>query len=153
MGATPVYRRLRRMSSGKKQWLIQQTLPSRPDGSEHDILVVEDEAPLRLLISALLGQLNVSLTVLVSADEALEQYRQGLKPSLLITDILMPGTSGLELARQTLDIIDDVRILMISADPNRPGLRELAQSPRVAFLEKPFSTTELLNELAVLLAV
>jgi putative nucleotidyltransferase with HDIG domain len=61
------------------------------------ILVVDDEAPVRGIVAALLDHSGYSATVASGADEAIEILRQNPNYSLVLSDIMMPGTDGLPL--------------------------------------------------------
>ena len=63
------------------------------------ILVVEDNALVRELIRSCLQSLRANLRCVTSAEEALEAIRSGLKPDLVLTDIVLPQRSGSELVQ------------------------------------------------------
>ena len=83
-------------------------------GAGHPILIVEDEAELRdVLIVACELQGRAAIGV-PSADEALARLRGGLRPALILFDLIMPDKSGWEFRAEQL------------ADP------ELAEIPSIA---------------------
>ena len=89
----------------------------RPTGS--DILVVDDEADIRDLVSGLLEDEGHSVRVASNSDEALAAIR-ARKPSLAILDIWMQGggLDGLELLEVVKEIDPDLPVVMISGHGN-----------------------------------
>ena len=63
------------------------------------ILVVDDEADARDLLAQIFGQAGADVTVVASADEALECL-QRWRPDVLVSDIAMPGDDGFALIRK-----------------------------------------------------
>jgi two-component system, cell cycle sensor histidine kinase and response regulator CckA len=103
------------------------------------ILVVDDEAGVRQFVSAALAQRGYTVVQASSAEEAwgiLEKSR----PELLITDIVMPGGNGVQLAARAHKLQPQLRAIFITgyADQFRD---ELGSS---VCLSKPFTTTSLL---------
>jgi signal transduction histidine kinase/CheY-like chemotaxis protein len=114
-----------------------------PTGTE-TVLVVEDEEPVRKLLRRVLA--GAGYTVLAAADgeEALRLLTASLHvPDLLVTDVVLPGRTGPEIAREVRQLVPDVAVLYIS------GYTERAAGNAVAidapFLAKPF-TPELLAQ-------
>jgi DNA-binding response OmpR family regulator len=111
----------------------------RVTGTEH-ILVAEDEPILRDLVETILGRHGYRVTLAEHADAALEVARR--EPiDLLISDVVMPGQSGLELAKAVRAIQPDARILLMS------GYTSAALEPHGlingGILEKPFTPSRL----------
>jgi signal transduction histidine kinase len=116
------------------------------------ILVVEDEAAVRRFTSALLERRGYHVLVAASGEEALRlaENHQG-KIDLLLTDVVMPGLQGPELASALLEMRPDTCVLYVSgyADPERLLQLELDESR--AFLQKPFSVDRLSRQVRDLL--
>jgi two-component system cell cycle sensor histidine kinase/response regulator CckA len=119
------------------------TRPSKR--GDETILVVEDEASLRSLLSRVLGSLGYTAHVVGSTDEALgvlEDARQHL--DLLITDVVLPGAiQGHHLAEQAEALRPGLPIVFMSGyahDSVMPGGRI---DPGVNYLEKPFGPDDL----------
>jgi two-component system cell cycle sensor histidine kinase/response regulator CckA len=124
--------------------------PSVPDvalssrGRGERILVVEDESGVRELAELLLSAAGYEVTSAASPDEALRATRTR-KPELLLTDVVMPGLSGRELARRLRAEVPGLRILFMSGYTDDVVTRHLFRERRLAFLEKPFTRRTLLG--------
>jgi CheY-like chemotaxis protein len=109
------------------------------------VLLVDDEAHIRDIASEMLAELGFLVHEAVSPDAALAAVDAGLKPDLLITDHLMPGMTGVELAYAVQARHPDTRTLIISGFAEVEGLD--AALPRLA---KPFAQSDLVSALAEL---
>ncbi len=109
--------------------------PSVTFGSE-TILLVEDEPALRRLITATLQSAGYHTVEAGNAEEALRVLSRGLQPDLVVTDVSMPGMSGVELARQVRADYPVIRVLLISGDIKA---FESAQRSGFPILQKPFT--------------
>jgi putative two-component system response regulator len=78
------------------------------------VLVVDDEEPIRNALRKYLKQQQFEVYAAGSADEALQQLRMH-KIALMLSDIRMPGTSGVDLVPQALEIEPELAILMLTA--------------------------------------
>jgi len=119
---------------------------ARPGGSE-TVLLVEDETALRPLIRAALEGGGYQVFDAASAEAALSLADAlGAPIHLLLTDLVMPGFSGPELASRLAAIRPEVRVLFMSAySGNLVGLRNLLP-PGAEFLGKPFTLNGLLEK-------
>jgi signal transduction histidine kinase len=82
-------------------------------GSER-ILIVEDEPALRRLIAATLRSSGYETVEAANAGEALQALSQEVQPDLVVTDVSMPGMSGIDLARRIIADHPGFRVLLIS---------------------------------------
>jgi DNA-binding NtrC family response regulator len=110
------------------------------------ILVVEDEASVRQMMKRALEGAGYRVIDAGTASAALELLtRHTGEISLVLTDVVMPGQSGRELAEQVADLVPDIQVLFTSgytdSDIAGRGLLE----PGAAFLEKPFTTDTLVR--------
>ena len=108
--------------------------------TEHKwVLIVDDEVGDALIIETMLKALGKSLSVVSvgSAEEALEQLAH--RPfDLLVTDLRMPGMSGLELARRVKDTHPQTCTILVTAYASDEVEAEIRQLPSLAYLSKPF---------------
>jgi signal transduction histidine kinase/GAF domain-containing protein/CheY-like chemotaxis protein len=106
-------------------------------------LVVDDEDLARMSTSEMLLELGYRVVEATSAEGALQHMAEGLDPDLLVTDHLMAGMSGTELARTVAESSPHTRILIVS------GYAEVDDiAPDLPRLAKPFRTEELAAALA-----
>ena len=111
------------------------------------MLLVDDEDVARQTTADMLSDMGFKVTESASGDDALAKIRAGLVPDLLISDHLMPGISGEELAREVRALLPDTKILIISGFADLEGI-----SPELARLNKPFRQHELAAALSDLSA-
>src|SRR5947209_6002764 len=99
------------------------------------ILVVDDNRVNRLIVARLLSKQGYRLVDAESADEAKRRFEEEGDVDLLGTDVMMPGTSGPDLANALRTIDPGLRVLCMSAASSRP-------TPGCAFpfLGKPFAS-------------
>ena len=108
------------------------TLPQRPL-----VLLVEDEAPLRQMTALVLRRLGYRVQEASSGEEALDLAQASRdKIDLLITDVLMPGMSGRELAEVLQSRDAELKVLFLSG---RAVGRQSVANTGTAFLQKPFT--------------
>lgn len=108
-------------------------------GSQEHILVVEDEEPLRRLLTHMLRTLNYQATLTADGEEALHLIvEEGLRPDLVITDAVMPRLGGAQLAAELAKILPDLKVIFMSGYvDDRAGPDDLPAG--LPFLQKPFS--------------
>ena len=107
------------------------------------ILAVEDEPAVRNLVASTLRHEALTLLLATSAEEALHiaTTHEG-DIDLLLTDAVMPGKSGIELARALMERRPDLRVIIMSGYAG--DSLSLNDLPRpVELLQKPFSPREL----------
>lgn len=109
------------------------------------VLLVDDEDFVRLSTADMLIELGYEVVEANSAEEALGLLDRGLNPQLVITDHLMPGMSGTELARIVQSQRRGIKILVISGYAEASGI-----APDLPRLGKPFRNAELAASLAAL---
>lgn len=84
------------------------------------ILVIDDEAPVRKMLTKLLERNGFDVIAAVDGCQGIKRYHEN-HPDLVITDLIMPEKEGLESIREIKKINPDVHIIAISgggiADP------------------------------------
>ena len=122
--------------------------PETLRGSE-TILVVEDEAPVRAVTRQLLERNGYTVLEAPDGPAALalvDAEEGGRHIDLLLTDVIMPGMSGRELAAQLNARRPNVRVLFMSGYTDDAVVRHGMLEPGLAYLEKPFRPTALLRK-------
>jgi len=113
----------------------ESTTPSSVRGRA---LLVDDEELVRLSTADMLGDLGYAVIEASSGEEALRFIDSGETFDLLVTDHLMPGITGTDLARKVRSTMPQVSILLVSGYAEREGIA--SDIPR---LVKPFRKDEL----------
>jgi signal transduction histidine kinase/CheY-like chemotaxis protein len=117
------------------------------------ILLVEDEDLIRSLAEQILVERGYRILSAANASEAIElATRAGTKIDLLLTDIVMPGTSGSDLAQRLVRSYPEMRVLYMSGYSDSLIFRYGVLQERSAFLQKPFSADVLERKVKELLA-
>jgi two-component system, cell cycle sensor histidine kinase and response regulator CckA len=117
------------------------------------ILLVEDERAVRELTLKMLQQLGYAVLVAESADDAMrvsEAHRGEL--SLLLTDVVMPGLSGRQLADALILVRPGIKVLFLSGYTENTVVHHGVLESGVDFLPKPFSREVLGKKLREILA-
>jgi len=120
--------------------------PAAGKGSE-TILLVEDEEAVRELASRILSAKGYSVVAAKSVREA-EQFseKHAAKIDLLLTDIIMPGTSGRELAQRIAARNPKTRVLYMSGYTDNVLAQGGVLETGLAFLQKPFTPGALVQK-------
>ena len=123
---------------------------ARPPGapttpSAGTVLLVDDEDAVRMSTADMLADLGYAVVESTSSEEALRLLDGGLRIDLLVTDHLMPGLTGVDLARATLTRQPGVQVLIVSGFAEVEGV-----DPDLPRLTKPFRQAELAAILASL---
>ncbi len=105
------------------------------------ILVVDDEASIRELCSRILGR-TYDVTLAADGPAALAMARAQV-PDLLLTDIRMPGITGLEAARQIIAEAPEVSVVVMTGFSEFDSLLETVKLGVNGFLMKPFTPDDL----------
>jgi CheY-like chemotaxis protein/two-component sensor histidine kinase len=135
-------------------WLPQsedkvETSPAAPEAepvrSRGMALLVDDEEAVRISTADMLADLGYGVIEATSAEEALKLIEKGAEIRLVITDHLMPGMSGADLARAVRERHPDMGLLILSGYADVDGVA--SDLPR---LTKPFRKDELAASLAAL---
>ena len=110
-----------------------------------DVLVVDDETVVRAAVRRILESEGWSVGEAVDATEALAH--EGLAQCrLVLCDMMLPGWSGLELAREIRHRRPEVPIVMITGYATAENALRAIEAGATAFLAKPFDVNELLNQ-------
>ncbi len=107
------------------------------EGGSERILVVEDDSGVRAVVVRALTSIGYGVVEASGRDEALAALERDAPPELVLTDVIMPGTNGFELAQHIWETWPGLPILFMSGYTER-AIRERAQLPEgTVVLEKP----------------
>jgi PAS domain S-box-containing protein len=120
-------------------------------GDGECILIVEDEEALAAYFQKMVAKLGYEVSLAYSGAEALHKLQKGLRPALVISDIIMPGMNGRELADKIRERYPRQKLLFMSGftdDILQPlGVGE----DEIPFIQKPFSPERLAKKIKLLL--
>ena len=106
------------------------------------ILVVDDEEPIRNALKKFLTQQQYDVYAASTGDEALQQLRRH-RIALMLCDIRMPGTSGVDLVPQAIEIEPELAILMLTAVNDATSAALCMQRGAMDYLTKPIELADL----------
>ena len=108
------------------------------------ILLVEDNAEVRQLTREILKGLGYLVLEAADSEAALLAARSHPhRIDLMVSDVVMPGLGGPELARRLAPLHPETRVLYISGYTEHDIAERALRDPAVAFLQKPFTPDEL----------
>jgi CheY-like chemotaxis protein len=117
------------------------------------VLVVDDEEMVRTLVGRILGTAGYGTVMAASGEEALEVWkREGGRFDLLLTDVVMPGMNGLDLAHRLKEEAPGLPVLVITGYTADVDVGGFAAPKEFRFLGKPFTPELLLRNLEEVLA-
>jgi signal transduction histidine kinase len=116
--------------------------PAKTFGNE-SVMVVEDNDAVRELAIMALRQRGYDVLEAASAEQALDLIAQGARPQLLLTDVVMPGLSGPNLAARLLQHIPRLRVLYMSGYSEDAAAAHGTFWGGVPLLQKPFTSSQL----------
>src|SRR5258707_13647578 len=106
------------------------------------ILVVDDEDAIRNALKKFLTQQQSEVSAAGSGEEALQQLRRH-RIALMLCDIRMPGTSGVDLVPQAIELEPELAILMLTAVNDATSAALCMQRGAMDYLTKPIELADL----------
>jgi CheY-like chemotaxis protein len=124
-------------------------LTTQPQPHQPVVLVVDDEHVIAVTLTAILSRSGFTVMPAYDGVSAL-QIARALAPDLLITDVYMPGMSGIELAVAVRKTLPDCKVLLFSGQASTLDLLAKArhEGHDFALLLKPVHPTELLARIS-----
>jgi two-component system, NtrC family, response regulator AtoC len=108
-----------------------------------NILLVDDEPGMLRYIRTLLEVDDYTVQTASTGEDALQQVEKGLRPDLVLLDLLMPGIDGLQTLEQLRQLVPGLKVVMLSCVSDT---RKVVQAIRLGahdYLTKPFQKAEL----------
>jgi nitrogen-specific signal transduction histidine kinase/CheY-like chemotaxis protein len=133
--------------SGERVTAAEERVEAIADSHFGSVLLVDDEPLIRMSTADMLSDLGYSVTEAGSGEAALQLIDEGFVPDILITDHLMPGITGTELAQRVRCTAPETIVLIVSGYADVEGI-----APDVARLTKPFRESDLAHMLEELTA-
>jgi two-component system cell cycle sensor histidine kinase/response regulator CckA len=130
----------------------QAPLPSGPTPARETLLLVENEADVRVLAAHILDSQGYRILAAANGSEALRLSGEYDGPiHLLLTDVVMPQMSGPEVAEQLSAQRPEMRVLYMSGYADEAAVQRVRSTRRVPFLPKPFGADQLLLKVRAML--
>src|SRR3954462_7575246 len=126
--------------------MIAATKDSDPPAGREVVLVVDDDFDIREALSDVLASEGYSVVTAADGREALERLRGGIRPAVMLLDLMMPRVSGVEVidALRKDESLRQIPVVVCSANrgygPDDLGVNDV--------LRKPVSVEELLEAVA-----
>lgn len=121
-------------------------------GGTETVLVVEDEEFVRQVVTEVLRSKGYETLVAARPDEAMALCQSYEGPiHLLLTDVVLPGGNGIDLAEALQVIRPDIKVVYMSGYTDNPSLRNKVVEAGTHFLRKPFSTDSLVGKIRAVL--
>jgi PAS domain S-box-containing protein len=131
---------------------ITQSAPEEPWKGEGTILVVDDDPTVRCVISRMVESVGFSVMQAVDGRHGVEVFRENSHElRAVILDMTMPNLNGREALQQLREVRKDLRVLMVSGFSETGNTGFFLKNGPDAFLQKPFSSEELLGKLRTIL--
>jgi FixJ family two-component response regulator len=111
------------------------------------VFVVDDDDSVREALSSLVRSVGLRVEIFASAQDFLRHPRpEG--PGCLVSDVRLPGLSGLDLQRELADAGQDIPIIFITGHGDIPMTVRAMKAGAAEFLPKPFRDQDLLDAIA-----
>ncbi|PKN72431.1 MAG: hypothetical protein CVU50_07630 [Candidatus Cloacimonetes bacterium HGW-Cloacimonetes-3] len=120
-------------------------------GKGEHILIVEDEKALLSYFAKLIKNLGYKVSSCSDSREALDLIRNGLRPDLMITDVIMPVMNGKQLADKVLELIPGQKVLFMSGFTNDAIVQHEVFEKGMPYIQKPFNSKDITVQIRSLL--
>ena len=107
-----------------------------------DVWIVDDDRSIRWVLEKALTRENIDCVSFGSADEALAKLGAGAAPRVLVSDIRMPGASGLDLLHQVKQAHPDLPVIIMTAYSDLDSAVAAFQGGAFEYLPKPFDVDQ-----------
>ncbi len=137
VGRGATFRVVLPLAAGSRIPSGDKILPAPDVGRGERVLVVDDEDAVRDSLAATLDLLGYAPTTAATGEEA-ERLSAMHRFDLLLTDLLLPGVGGGELARRLLERSSGLRVILMSGFTEDEEVKRMVRQGTMRFLQKPF---------------
>jgi two-component system response regulator FixJ len=116
---------------------MAQTIRETAPADLHSLCVVEDDADERSSLATLFGSLGISVRTYTSAEDLLGTLDQ-VNVSMLVSELALPGMSGIELLRRLRERGVRSPVILLGENSDIPTAVDAIHAGAVDFIEKPF---------------
>jgi len=114
------------------------------------VLIVDDEEPVRTFVQRVVALGHCETAVAADGPEAIERAASQGPFDVLLTDLVMPGMNGDELARRLREMDPSLKVLYLTGFSERLFKERVTLSEGEAFLDKPCTVKALLQAVSLL---
>jgi len=135
---------LPRVDEDTPEQIELETLSTGMEQRDETIMVVEDEPVVRALVCSVLRVRGYKVLEAGLGSDALriaERYEEPIH--LILTDVVMPHMSGVEVAQQFTQLHPEARVLYMSGYTDESLGSQYGLDPKIGFVQKPFSSAQL----------
>lgn len=115
--------------------------------TEVKILIVDDSEFSRSIVKAMLSEEGIEIIGEADCAESALNKIAEKKPSIVITDIVMPEISGIELTEQITNNFDDISVIVISSLSQEHVILEAIAAGASDFIAKPIQKQQLIDSI------
>ena len=114
-----------------------------------NILVVDDEPGVRILLSRVLTQMGHKVDTVPNAETAVDKLNAGVTYDVILTDVRMPGMSGVELRSYIIEKMPVMknRIIFITGDVMGTDIKNFLTQNKLVYIAKPFDIKQVLEKI------
>jgi two-component system chemotaxis response regulator CheY len=117
------------------------------------VLIVDDSDFSRSIIKKMLQEENIEVIGEANSAEAAINFIKERKPSIVITDIVMPEVSGIELTEKLTQNYEDIAVIVISSLSQEHVVLEAISAGASDFIAKPIQKQQLLDSLEKIISL
>ena len=128
------------------------TAPASPRGRGQRVLLVEDDAAVRLLVREVLEELGYDTVDAAEADAAIRLLASPMSIDLMISDVGLPGINGRQLAEIARQHRAQLPVLFITGYAKNAAIRSSFLGTNMDMITKPFSMSDLANKVGEMLS-
>jgi signal transduction histidine kinase/CheY-like chemotaxis protein/HPt (histidine-containing phosphotransfer) domain-containing protein len=123
-----------------------------PQTISSKVLFIDDDSYVRLLVGKILAANGINFDIAESGAKGVEMCRRGIY-GLVVTDLHMPGMSGIEVVKAIKENNSSAKVLFLSADVSASMTNEMMAIGANGILQKPFTEVEILNAISNIMQV
>ena len=103
------------------------------------IMVVDDEDSIRSILYETLSSEGYNVVTAASGEEAMQMLNEGDLPHIIMTDIRMPGMSGVELAMHVKKLSEEIEIIIMTSHASLDTAQQAIRLGVYDYINKPFN--------------